>query len=214
VLTFCVVTAFGLAIAFGAAPAWQAASLPPLHGLASASRTTTGRGRRFRTLLATVQIAAAVVLLCGAGLLLRTLNALSEVDAGYRTTEALTAEVTLPVARPGTSPYAAPESMASFYDAVESEVRQLPGVRAAAWGSALPLNGFWMVMPFMIEGEQGRSEPQRDQARYQHVSASYFEALGIRIVAGRPFSSLDTARSVPVCIVNEAFVQRYLRGRS
>ena len=213
VLTFCAVTAFGLALAFGAAPAWHAVSVPPLHGLISASRTATGRGRRFRTLLATGQIAAAVVLLCGAGLLLRTLNALDEVDPGYRTREALTTEVTLPVARPGTSPYAAPESRASFYDAVEREVRRLPGVHAAAWGSALPLDGFWIVMPFMIEGEQARPEAQRNQARYQHVSASYFQALGIRIVAGRPFSSVDTARSVPVCIVNEAFVRRYLRGQ-
>jgi len=213
VLTICAVTAFALALTFGAAPAWQAASLPPLGGLTSASRTATGLGARFRMLLATGQITAAVVLLCGAGLLLRTLVALGEVDPGYRTQEALTTEVTLPVARPGTSPYAAPESRASFYDAVEREVRQLPGVRAAAWGSALPLDGFWIVMPFMIEGEQARPEPEREQARYQHVSASYFQALGTRIVAGRPFSSVDTAGSVPVCIVNDAFVRRYLRGR-
>src|SRR5262249_25697214 len=58
-----------------------------------------------------------------------------------------------------------------------------------------------------------RPESQRDRARYQHVSASYFQALGIQIVAGRPFASVDTARRVPVCIVNEAFVRRYLRGR-
>src|SRR5262249_54085644 len=104
VLTFCAVTAFTLALAFGVAPAWQAASLPPLGGLTSTSRTATGRGARFRMLLATAQITAAVVLLCGAGLLLRTLIALGEVDPGYRTQEALTTEVTLPVARPGTSP--------------------------------------------------------------------------------------------------------------
>ena len=173
VLTFCAVTALGLALAFGAAPAWHAVSLPPLYGLAAANRTATGLGRRFRTLLATGQITAAVVLLCGAGLLLRTLSALGDVDPGYRTREALTTQVTLPVARPGTSPYAAPESRSSFYDAVEREVRRLPGVQAAAWGSALPLDGFWLVMPFMIEGEQPRPEPERNQARYQHVSASY-----------------------------------------
>jgi putative ABC transport system permease protein len=210
VLTFCAVTAFGLALAFGAAPAWHAVSLPPLYGLASASRTATGRGGPFRSLLATAQIAAAVVLLCGAGLLLRTLNALGEVDAGYRTQEALTMEVTLPVARPGTSPYAAPEARATFYDAVEREVRQLPGVRAAAWGSALPLDGFWLAMSFAIDGEPARPEAERSQAHYQHVSASYFQTLGIPIVTGRPFSSVDSARSAPVCIVNEAFVRRYL----
>ena len=214
VLLFCAVTAVALALAFGAAPAWQAACLPPLGGLISASRTATGRGARFRMLLATGQITAAVVLLCGAGLLLRTLIALGEVDPGYRTQEALTTEVTLPVARPGTSSYAAPESRATFYEAVEREIRQLPGVQAAAWGSALPLDGFWIVMPFMIEGDPARPESERDRGRYQHVSAAYFQALGIRIVAGRPFSSADTASSVPVCIVNEEFARRYLRGRS
>src|SRR5262245_5556967 len=213
VLVFCAATAFTLALAFGAAPAWQAASLPPLGGLMSAGRTATGRGARFRMLLATSQIAAAVVLLCGAGLLLRTLIALGDVDPGYRTQEALTTAVTLPVARPGTSPYAGPEARASFYDGVEREVRQLPGVQAAAWGSALPLDGFWIVLSFMIEGEPVRPESERDQARYQLVSASYFQALGIRIVAGRPFSSADTASSVPVCIVDEGFVWHYLRGR-
>jgi len=213
VLTFCAATAFALALVSGAAPAWHAASLPPLGGLTSAGRTATGRGARFRMLLAAGQITAAVVLLCGAGLLMRTLIALGEVDPGFRTQEALTTMVTLPVARPGASPYAAPESRASFYDAVEREVRQLPGVQAAAWGSALPLDGSWIAMAFLIEGERARPEAERDQARYQHVSASYFQALGIRMIAGRAFSSGDTATSVPVCIVNEAFVRRYMRGR-
>src|SRR5260370_14199144 len=84
----------------------------------------------------------------------------------------------------------------------------------AAWGSALPFDGWWITMPFMVEGDRQRPEGQRDPTRYQHVSASYFQTLGIPIIAGRPFSSSDTAGGLRVCVVDEAFVRRYLLGHS
>jgi putative ABC transport system permease protein len=214
VLTFCAIAAMAVGLVFGAAPAWQTTRLSLTQAISAGGRTSTGGGSRSRTALATCQVAAAVLLLCGAGLLLRTLGALARVDPGYRTKEALTTMVSLPVARPGTSPYAAPEARASFYDTVEQEVRLVPGVRMAAWGSALPLDGWWIRMPFMIDGDSQRPEGQRDVVAYQHVSPQYFQALGIPIIAGRSFTGRDTAGGAPVCVVNEAFVRRYLDGRS
>jgi len=100
VLAFCAAAGVGLALAFGAAPAWQAVRLPPLQAIASGGRTSTGGGSKFRSLLAIAQIAAAVVMLCGAGLLSRSLVALGRVDAGFHESELLTMRLGLPFVRP------------------------------------------------------------------------------------------------------------------
>ena len=217
VLAFCAVAAIGLALAFGAAPAWQATHLPPLQTMTSGGRSSTGGGSRFRSALAMSQVAAAVVLLCGAGLLVRSLAALVRVDAGYHASELLTMTVAVPFVRADAPPgraYATAGARLQFYDAVEREVRSVAGVRRVAWASVLPLDGWWIGMNFQREGDAPRPEAQRDGARYQHVGAGYFETLGIPLVAGRTFTNADTERSVPVCIVNEALARRYLRDRS
>jgi putative ABC transport system permease protein len=217
VLTFCAITAVGLALAFGGVPAWHALRHPPMQAMTTGGRASTSSGSAFRNILATTQVAAAVVLLCGAGLLLRSLVALSHVDAGYHATEVLTMRIALPFVRPNAppgKPYATVDARRQFYDAVEREVRSVPGVRNVAWGSALPLDGWWIGMSFQRASDPPRPEPQRDSSRYQHAGPSYFETLGIPILAGRTFTSADTATSPPVCIVTEAFARRYLRDRT
>jgi putative ABC transport system permease protein len=163
-------------------------------------------------------VAAAVLLLCGAGLLLRTLNALDQVDPGYRAREVLTMVVNMPFGSPGLSPlgtpYATPAARRQFFDAVEEEVRRLPGVRNVGWGSALPLDGWWVGMGFLVTGDPPQPEAMRPLARYQNVSPSYFQTLDLPILAGRAFTSRDTTEGPPVCIVNEVFVRRYLGGRA
>jgi putative ABC transport system permease protein len=217
VLAFCAAAAFILALAFSAVPAWQATHLPPVQAMTTGGRAATRRGSWFRSLLAMSQVAAAVILLCGAGLLLRSLFALGRVESGSRADEVLTMTVSLPFVRtnapPGTR-YVTPESQLQFYDDVEREVRGLPGVRDVAFGSALPFSGWWIGMYFQVEGEPPRPEAMRDQSRYQHVGPTYFKTLGIPVVAGRAFTRADTVTSTPVCIVNEALVRQYLKGRS
>jgi putative ABC transport system permease protein len=217
VVAFCALAAIALAVAFSALPAWQATRLPPLQALAAGGRTSTTSGSRFRGLLAMSQTAAAVVLLCGAGLLVRSLITLVRVDSGSRAREVLTMTVGLPLVRtnapPGT-PYSSRQSRLQYYEAIEREVRSVAGVRGAALGSVLPFDGWWMGMAFQLEGAPPRPEGQRDQSRYQHVGPSYFSTLGIPVVAGREFTRADTAASTPVCIVNEALVRHYLNGRS
>jgi putative ABC transport system permease protein len=217
VLAFCAVAAFMLALAFSAVPAWQASHLPPVQAMTTGGRTSTRSGSWFRSVLAMSQIAAAVVLLCGAGLLLRSLFALGQVDSGSRASEVLTMTISLPFVRSNPPPgmrYVTPDSQLQFYEAVEREVRSVAGVRDVAFGSALPLEGWWIGMFFQLEDAPPRPEAMRDQSRYQHVGPSYFNTLGVPLVAGRAFTSADTAGSPPVCIVNEALARKYLKGRS
>jgi putative ABC transport system permease protein len=206
VLAFCALTAIGVAIAFGLIPAWQATGTPPGQALTMGGRTATTRGAGVRQLLVAGEVAVAVLLLCGAGLLLRTWFALGEVDPGHQARNALTMIVS-----PGMSNDAA--AMRRFYNMVEREVRGVSGVRNVAWGSSLPLAGLWYIQSFQIEGDPPRSPADRDGAGYQIVSASYFDVLGIPVLRGRSFTARDTPDAVQVCIVDEAFVRQYLRGR-
>ncbi|HVQ14577.1 MAG TPA: ABC transporter permease, partial [Vicinamibacterales bacterium] len=214
VLLFCTVTAFAVAMMFGLAPAWQSTRISLVQAMTSGGRAATGGGSRFRSALAIGQVAAAVLLLCGAGLLLRTLNALAHVDPGYRSRDVLTMVVSIPFQNPTFSgTYVTPAARRRFFESVENEVRSVPGVRNVAWGSALPLDGWWVSMTFQVEGDLPQPEAQRESARYQNVSPAYFETLGIPLVAGRAFTNRDTADGSPVCIVNEEFVRRHLKGR-
>jgi putative ABC transport system permease protein len=194
---------------FGVAPAWQATGLATSHS-ATESRGSTGRGGRLRMLLVVGEVATAVVLLFGAGLLLRTLLALERVDRGYRADRVLTMMVD-----PLGSEYQEPGSLQRFFDRVEREARKDPAVRQVAWASTLPFGESQAGdLQFEIVGDPTVDPRQRPRADEQIVSPSYFETVDLPIVAGRAFSDRDTRESVRVCIVNEAFVRRYLRDRS
>jgi putative ABC transport system permease protein len=113
------------------------------------------------------------------------------------------------------SEYPTPESLLQFYDAVEHEVRTLPGVRDMAWATTVPLGTSYEGQSFVdIVGDAPVDDSRRPTADYQIVSPSYFQALDLPIVSGRAFDQRDTRDGVPVCIVNEAFVRTHLGERS
>ena len=211
VVAFCAVAALAVGLLFGVMPAWQATSTSLVQTIASDSRSATRGGGRMRNLLAAGQIATAVLLLCGAGLLLRTLLVLGSFESGYGADgdRVLTADFSVPGAR-----YPTPERMLQFYDAVERDVRALPNVRSVGWASTLPWGtteiGRW---PFEIVGDAPVEAPNRPTAEYSIANDGYFRTLDIPIVAGRAFTERDTRDVTPVCIVNEAFVRRHLGGR-
>jgi putative ABC transport system permease protein len=210
VAVFCGLAALAVGVVFGLAPAWQATDVAASHAMAADARGATGRAGRLRSLLVVGEVATAVVLLFGAGLLLRTLMALEQVDRGYSADRVLTVMVD-----PLASQYREPGSLQRFFDSVEREVRKDPAVRHVAWASTLPLGESRAGdMPFEIVGEPVLDPRQRPTADEQMVSPSYFETVGVPIVAGRGFSERDTLDSVRVCIVNEAFARRYLQDRS
>jgi putative ABC transport system permease protein len=210
VVAFCALAALSVGLLFGVAPAWQATSLSAPVSLASDSRTVTGGGR-LRQLLVVGEVTTAVLLLFGAGLLLRTLLAVESYDRGYRAERVLSMLVD-----PLGSSYPTPEKLLQFYDQVEEQVRSVPGVQDVAWTSALPLGESLygdLALTYEVVGDPPVPESQRPTTSLQAVSDSYFSALALPIVAGRAFDARDTPTSPRVCIVNEAFV-RSLGGRS
>jgi len=211
VIAFCAVAALTIGVLFGLAPAWQATSISTTAAMGADTRTTTGGGGRLRSLLVVGEVATAVLLLFGAGLLLRTLIAVSSYDPGYRAESVLTMMVD-----PLGSSYPTPEKLQQFYDQVEAEVRAAPGVQDVAWSSALPLGDSLygdFALTYEVVGDPPVPEAQRPTTNYQVVSPAYFSTVDLPIVAGRAFDSRDRRDSPRVCIVNEAFV-RTLGGRS
>jgi putative ABC transport system permease protein len=214
IVVFCAVAAFVTGLLFGLAPAWHATSASLVQVLSSESRTTTAGSGRFRSLLVVGEVSAAVLLLCGAGLLLRTLVALENVNAGYTAESVLTMRVNLPYGLP-TSRYATVDALRRFFEASEQEIARVPGVRSAAWTSGLPLEGSSLgSYSFSIVGDTAASSSNRPSAYYQIVSPAYRRTLGIPLIAGRDFTDRDTATAPQVCLVNDAFVRRYLQGKT
>jgi putative ABC transport system permease protein len=209
VVAFCAAAALFVGLLFGMMPAWKATSFSSAEVIASDTRTTVGGGGRARAVLVTGEVAIAVFLLCGAGLLLRTLMAVDAFDRGYRAGSVLSVLVD-----PLGSKYPTDQALQQFYDQVEAEVNAVPGVAGVAWTSDRPLDFFDTGgTSFEIVGDPPKEEEDRPVTGYQSVSASYFSTLDLPIVAGRAFDRRDTPESVPVCIVNEAFARSF-QGRS
>jgi putative ABC transport system permease protein len=209
-VAFCAAAALFVGVLFGLAPAWQATALQSAQALAANSRGSVGGGSRLRNLLVAGEVATAVLLLVGAGLLLRTLMAVQNVDRGYRAESVLTM-----VVDPLGSEYPTTERLLQFYDRVAQEARALPGVRSVAWASTLPMGTSYGGTRFVsIAGDPPPQDGKQPSADYQVVDPSYFQTVDLPVVDGRAFDERDISSGVPVCIVNEAFVRAHLQGRS
>ena len=210
VFVFCAAAALLVGVLFGLAPAWHATAISPARVIASDTRTSTGAGGKLRRALVAGEVATAVLLLFGAGLLLRTLLAVDHVDRGYGAEQALTMMVDPLGAR-----YPSAAALQQFFDSVEREIAAVPGVAGIAWTSALPLGVSEIdSFSFEIDGAAPVDERQRPAADYHIASPAYFRTLDLPILAGRGFDQRDTRDAVAVCVVNEAFVARHLQGRS
>ena len=165
VAVFCAVMVVIVGLLFGIAPAWHASSLSAAQTM-SGTRTATGRGGRVRELLVAGQVAVVVVLLVGAGLLLRTLLAVEGVDRGYRADQVLSM-----IVDPMSDTYPTDEAELQFYGAVEREIRALPGVQGVAWATTLPLGrsyeGTALLRDRRAAGARRQSAPGRRHADRQ-----------------------------------------------
>jgi putative ABC transport system permease protein len=205
VIAFCAAAALIVGVVFGIAPAWQATSFSSPEVMGSDSRTTTGGGGRLRGLLVVGEVAMAVLLLFGAGLLLRTLIAVESYDRGYRAGSVVTMLVD-----PLGSAYPTPEKLQQFFDQVEAEVRAVPGVADIGWSTALPLGeSLFGEYPFHYEvvGDPPVDTARKPTTAYQIVNPTYFSTLELPIVAGRGFDARNTRGNPRVVIVNEAFAR-------
>ena len=215
VVMFGLAAALAVGVVFGVIPAWQATGVSLAGVMSSESRSTTSTGRLFRRLLVSAEVAAAVVLLCGAGLLLQTLLRVAGGEAGYRATSESILTLDFSVRTGKDSRYPSREAITQFYDAVAREVSALPDVRQVGWASSLPYGtselGRWA---FAIAGDPPVEARDRPNAEYTTADAGYFRTLDLPIVSGRGFNEHDTLDSVPVCLVNEAIVRRHFNGRN
>ena len=209
VLAFCAGTALLVGLIFGVMPALKATDFSSAEAIASNSRSVTGGGGTLRGLLVVGEVATAVLLLFGAGLLLRTLMAVDGFDRGYRAASVLSM-----LLDPLGSKYPTPESLQQFFDQVETEIAAVPGIAGVAYASELPLDVFGEDgLSYEIVGDPPLTDAQRPRTEAQAVSPAYFSTLDLPILAGRAFERSDKRGAPPVCIVNEAFA-RSLAGRN
>ena len=204
VLAFTLGVTFLTGLLFGLAPALQSAAVHALPGLKEGGRTTAGVGRRSaRRALVVVEVALAVVLVTGAGLMIRTVQRMLAVDPGFRSDGVLTMRLTAP-----STSYPEPADVAAFYAELLGRVRALPGVRAAGGTSSLALTAELGDWGFMIEGRPAE-EGNNPKGDWLAVTPGYFESLGIRLVAGRLLTAADDRAAPLVAVINEELARAY-----
>jgi len=205
VLAFTAGVALLTGLLFGLAPAWQAARVDPNPALKDGA--STGARARFGKTLVVAQVALSLLLLVGAGLFLRTLHNLRNVDAGFQPGGVLTLRV-----QPVGADYQG-ERLANFWKDVMARVERLPGVRAVSLSSRSPLDGGDRGVLVEVSGFTARS--QRDkEIRMNQVSPGYLQTFGIALKQGRGFTAADNENAPRVALLNEAAARFYFGDRS
>jgi predicted permease len=212
VAVFAALLAVGTGIAVGLVPAWRFAR--PESGIALREGAGTARGlgslRRptLRSTLAAAQVALAVILLAGAGLMMRTLANLAGVHPGFDADGVLSFTYRVAPGDPrGTDP--------SFHQLVLDRLAALPGVRAAALSGCPPLSGCYDLNSLKrVDGGPRIPDDDQPMLRTQHVNETFFATLGIPVLAGRGFTAADRTGSEPVIVINETAARRFFPNTS
>jgi predicted permease len=194
------------ALAFGAAPALVASRTEVNVALKSGSKTLSGDRpqNRARTALLVGQVGLSLALLIGAGLMLRTMYALRHVPLGFRTDHLVLTNLTIP-----NDLYKGQNVGAAVWQPLLEEIRRMPGVRTAALSTVLPIQHPVELITQVYATEWMHGDAS---ATVRAATPGLTEALGVRLRSGRFFTEEDTATSLPVVVVNQTFVNRYLNG--
>jgi putative ABC transport system permease protein len=211
VLLFTLGVSIGTGLLFGLAPALQTSKLDLNSALKEGGRGSTEGGNqgRLRRLLVVTEIALAMVLLIGGGLLLRSFARLQAVDAGFNPHNLLTMEVSFAGSNASTAP-----RQAAFLNELTQHVSALPGVRSASIVNHLPIGGDIWSMGFTIEGRPEPAPGENPSAVYRIARPAYFETIGATLKGGRDFTDLDNENAPGVVIINEAFARSQFRGEN
>ena len=210
------ILAFNLALSIIAGLALGLA--PAIQGSRGIARTLSGMGRgntggrrstRARAVLVAAEVGLSLVLLVGAGLLLRTLQRLQATDPGFRADHLLSVQLSLPKSR-----YGRPEAISRFAEQVTARLSSLPGVDEVSAASLNPLTQWRANISFLIEGRPDQDRAKAPLANYRAVAPGYFHTLGVPLREGRDVGPHDTADSVPVVLVSETFARRHFPGSS
>jgi putative ABC transport system permease protein len=214
VVLFTAVMTIGAGVLFGAVPAWRAMRPNLLDALQEGGRSTTisRRSRWLSDAMVVSEVAIALVLVIGAGLLLRSFVRLTSVDPGFRTSQVVAFHVVLPDVR-----YRGSAPKRQFFDDFLAGMRAVPGFGTVAAVSALPMSplGVQFELDFTIDGLEAASPSERPRAQYRGVMPGYFEAMAIPVREGRAFDAFDGREGrQPVAIVNETLARRYFGAAS
>jgi putative ABC transport system permease protein len=203
VLFFTLAIAALTSLLFGLAPALRASKTDLQTALKDGGRLTTGAAREgMRKALLIAEIGLSLVLLAGAGLLLRSMYNLLRVDLGFDADNLLTMRFELSDKKYN------PQTGRIFYDECLARVQAVPGVRSAALSQSLPIEGSYWDSVFTVADKPAPSRANLPASDYLRVSANYFETMGIRLLRGRWFNAADTPESTPVAVINERLAHR------
>jgi putative ABC transport system permease protein len=205
VLVFALAVSLFTGLLFGMLPALSSASASIAAAARAGSRASRD-GQRLRSLLLVSEVALALVLLVGAGLLLRSFSSLIAQRPGFDATRLLTGSVTLNGDR-----YASITNRALFWEAFEERMRSIPGVGDVALTTDLPIGGQPLYHNLAFEG-RSMAPGTEPEVYYRGVNPAYFRAMGIPLVKGRFFTAADRGGTPLVAIVNEAFAREYYPG--
>jgi putative ABC transport system permease protein len=209
VLAFTGVVTIVVGIVFGLIPAFRTSG-SRLHELIKSGGKTSsvGTGRhRLRSVLVVVEVAASLVVLIGAGLMIRSFVSLSHVDPGFRSERLLTLQVTLP-----RNKYPNPVQQAQFFDRLLPRLAGLPGVKGVGGISVLPLSGWGQTAEVTLEKRVVETGDPHPPVALRISTPDYFSVMGIALLKGRVFTPADNAQSSPVVIVEQGLADRLWPG--
>ncbi|HXN74656.1 MAG TPA: ABC transporter permease [Candidatus Acidoferrales bacterium] len=206
VLAFTAIVSLITGLLFGIVPALRTAKLDLREALNEGSRgSTAGPGQHLlRGVLVAMEIALAMLLLVGSGLLLRSFSRLQEVPPGFQPDHLLVADIPL-----SPTAYAKPQDRYQFFDRLVERAKALPGVRSAAAASFLPVSGGGSIIHFNITGHPPKSPHEFVAAGYRTITPNYLETLGVPLLQGRFFDRGDNDKSPAVVIINATMARTF-----
>jgi len=211
VLFFTIAASLLTGILFGLVPALRTARLDLRETLNESSRGSTGgaSSHSLRSILVVTEIALAMLLLVGAGLLLRSFERMQSVAPGFQTDHLLAADIPL-----SQTEYPKPEQRFQFFDQLLERTRTLPGVHSAGAASFLPMNGNGGLIRFNIMDRPPKNASEYAAVGFRFITPKYLETIGVPLIAGRMFTENDREKAPDVVIVNQTMAKQYFPDRS
>jgi predicted permease len=208
VLAFTLLVAVITGLAAGLIPSWRMSSADPQDALKQGGRGgSAGLSMTTRNALVVGEVALSLVLLVGAGLMVRTLWNLRDVDPGFDPAHALTASIGI-----SANDYKTIEQERAFIDEALRRIRALPGVQAAGFTDSLPMQD-GSTQPVAVEGQEVVDMSHQPEVSVRAITPGFFPALHVPITRGRDFGDADNAHSLPVVIVSEAMAKQFWPGQ-
>ena len=203
VLAISFAIALSTGLLFGLAPAWSATRTGISGGLRQGGRSHSTGGGRLRGVLTTAEVALSMLLLVGAGLLVRSFNSLLEVNPGFEPRNVLAIQLSLPAARYNEG------ALRAFYPQVLERLGHLPGVQSVGFVYSLPVLGSRWTSGYLVRDQPPPPPASRPSASFNHANADYFRTMQIPLLEGRLFTDQDHPNAPQVAIVTRAFAKRH-----